>query len=245
MTSIRVGVIGDYDGRPTHLATNEALQHCASALGASADVTWLATESLAETGFQKIMCAHDAFWCAPGSPYKSMDGALRAVRYAREGGHPFIGTCGGFQHVVLEYARNVLGFIDADHAEYDPYASNPFITPLSCSPFGRTMKIYLEPDSSAYQFYGMATAEEEYRCNFGLDEARQRMIHEGGLRVVATDQDGEARILELPGHPFFMATLFVPQTTSRPEQPHPLIVAFLRATQAVEGKPDKKVGQAV
>ena len=245
MTTIRVGVIGDYNGRPTHLATDEALNHCAAALGTSVDITWLATEPLTETDIHKIMSAYDAFWCAPGSPYKSIDGALRAICYAREGGHPFIGTCGGFQHVVLEYARNVLGFVDAQHAEYDPYASNLFITPLSCSPFGQTMQVYLEPGSSAYAYYSAATAEEEYRCNFGLDEARQRLLHEGGLRVVATDQDGEARILELPEHRFFMATLFVPQMTSTPEQPHPLVSAFLKAALAKREKPGKRVEQTV
>lgn len=243
MASIRVGVIGDYDGRPTHLATNEALNHCASALDTSADITWIPTESLTEADLYKVMSAYDAFWCAPGSPYKSMDGALRAVRYAREGGHPFIGTCGGFQHVVLEYARNVLSFSDAHHAEYDPYASNLFITPLSCSPFGQTMQIHFEPDSNAYRYYGTATAEEQYRCNFGLDESRQRMIHEGGLRVVATDHNGEVRIVELPEHTFFMATLFVPQMTSAPEQPHPLVLAFLEAALAKYGKSGINVEQ--
>lgn len=94
-----------------------------------------------------MMREYDAFWCAPGSPYRSLTGALDAIRFAREERVPFIGTCGGFQHAVIEYARNVLGFADARHAEYDPYASSDlFISALSCSPFGETMRVEIEPD---------------------------------------------------------------------------------------------------
>jgi CTP synthase (UTP-ammonia lyase) len=158
-----------------------------------------------------------------------MQGALNGIRYAREHGLPFLGTCGGFQHMVIEYARNMLGFAEAAHAESDPYASELFVTALSCSLVGKTLQVHVDPKSGVYSYYQQACVEEQYYCNFGLNPAYQQLIHDGGLRVVGRDQDQEARILELPEHPFFVATLFVPQLTSTPEHPHPLIMAYLRA----------------
>ena len=151
------------------------------------------------------------------------------MRLARERDLPLLGTCGGFQHLVIEYARNVLGFTDAQHAEYDPYASNLFISELACSLAGRTMEVQLAAGSRAAGFYGSTRTSERYYCNFGLNPEHRRRLHEGGLRVVGTDQDDEARVLELPDRRFYLATLFVPQLSSAPESPHPLIVAFLRA----------------
>jgi CTP synthase (UTP-ammonia lyase) len=171
----------------------------------------------------------DALWCAPGSPYQSMDGALQGIRFAREEGWPFIGTCGGFQHVVIEYARNVLGFADAAHAESDPDASTLFVSKLACSLLGKTMKVHIDPASRVYMMYQRAVVEEQYYCQFGLNPHYQATIHDGGLRIVGFDDDREARIVELPQHPFFVGTLFVPPLTSTAEQPHPLILAYLQA----------------
>jgi len=229
--AISVGVIGDLDPRfPPHAATNAALEHAATALGASVEVRWHATESLLDVDPGEVL-VEDALWCAPGSPYRSLDGALRGVRFARENNRPLLGTCGGFQHVVIEYARNVLGFADAQHAEYDPYASNLFISELACSLAGQTMSVELAPGSGAARFYGRTEATERYYCNFGLDPEHQRLLDDGGLRVVGLDQDGEARVLELPDHRFYVATLFVPQMSSSPTAPHPLVTALLRAAE--------------
>jgi putative intracellular protease/amidase len=195
---ISVGVIGDFDpGFPPHLATNAALGHSAAAVGADVDVRWHATDSLAGGDLAELSI-EDALLCAPGSPYRSLDGALRAIRFAREGDVPLLGTCGGFQHVAIEYARNVLGFEDAQHAEYDPYASRLFIAELSCSLAGKTMAVELAAGSRAAQLYGRTQVRERYYCNFGLDSEHQELLDEGGLRVVGVDQDGEARVLELP-----------------------------------------------
>lgn len=227
---VSIGVIGDYDPRfPPHPATNDSLRHAAANLGVEVDVQWLGTSSLEGADLAQLGAAHDALWCAPGSPYRSLDGALRAIRLARESDIPFLGTCGGFQHVVIEYARNVLGFEDAQHAEYDPYASDLFISELSCSLAGQTMSVRLRGDSHAARCYGKTEALERYYCNFGLNPEHQGRLHEGGLRIVGTDQDGEARVLELPDRRFYVATLFVPQLSSSPGSPHPLIVAYLRA----------------
>jgi CTP synthase (UTP-ammonia lyase) len=170
----------------------------------------------------------DALWIAPGSPYKSLIGALNAIRFAREHDLPLLATCGGCQHVVIEYARNVLGFEDAAHAEYDPYASNLFITPLSCSLVGQKMEVEIEPGSRVEAIYGGTSAFEQYYCNFGLNPEVQDRLHAAGLRIVGRDANGEARILTLPQHRFFVATLFVPQLTSSLDDPHPMIRAFFK-----------------
>jgi CTP synthase (UTP-ammonia lyase) len=91
--SLKVGIIGDFDPRrPSHIATNEAVSHAAAALDATADCCWLPTQSLNDEASEAMLKPFDALWCAPGSPYKSMNGALRAIRFAREQGWPFIGT---------------------------------------------------------------------------------------------------------------------------------------------------------
>lgn len=229
MTStLSVAVIGDFDDTFTpHPATNDAVRHAATRLGVEADIVWTPTESL-ERDLGPVRTA-DALWCAPGSPYRSLRGALAALCYGREGGVPTLGTCGGCQHIIIEYARNVLEFEDAQHAEYDPYGSRLFISQLTCSLAGQTMSVNLTPESKAATVYGTTSIHEQYYCNFGLNPEYQELLDKGGLRVVGFDNTGEARVLELPEHPFYVATLFVPQTRSTPERPHPLITSLLTA----------------
>lgn len=234
--NLRVGIIGDHDpDNTTHAATDRALAHAAGDLGASVDVEWLPTDALRGHA-PEVAQSFDALFCSPGSPYKSLDGALEAIRVAREDDIPFVGTCGGFQHAVVEYARNVLGFAGAGHTEYDPDALVPFVSALSCSPFGQEMRVYVEWGSLAHEIYRAPEAKEEYRCNYGLEPGSRKLLEEGGLRASGTDPDGEVRILELPGHPFYVATLFVPQLRSSPEDPHPLVAAFVRAGLAAKSE---------
>ncbi|MDF2565786.1 MAG: hypothetical protein K0Q53_2190 [Massilibacillus sp.] len=163
---IKIGIIGDFEsGRQSHEATNEALNHCADYLGICLESQWLPTESL-EKDIDKSVTYFDGLWCAPGE-YKSIQGALNAIQFARENDYPFIGTCAGFQHTVLEYARNKLGLHDAQHTEYDPNASNLIITALSCL-IGKTGKIFINKNSKVYKFYNKTEIEERFSCNFGL-----------------------------------------------------------------------------
>ncbi|MDP4090501.1 MAG: glutamine amidotransferase [Bacillota bacterium] len=229
---IKIGIIGDYDPeRLSHKATDEALRHCAGHLGIELELQWLPTEAL-EENTDEIVHHFDGLWCSPGSPYKSMKGAVNAIRFAREQDYPFIGTCGGFQHAVIEYAQNKLGWINAGHAEYDPFSSELFITALCCSLVGETRRILILPNSKVYAIYGKAEVEERYNCSFGLNPEYQRLMDESGFRVAGTDEAGEARILELPQNRFFTATLFQPQLSSSQENPHELILAYLTASKA-------------
>ena len=181
----------------------------------------------------------DGLLVAPGSPYRSMDGALRAIEYARRHDLPLLGTCGGLQHVIIEYARNVLGLADAQHAEYDPYASMLFVTPLSCSLAGRTMAVDVRPGTRASDAYVSPSATEHYYCNFGLNPAYLDHLAAGGLCVSGTDELGEVRIVELRDRRFFVATLFVPQASSSVTRPHPLVTAFVDAAARVAHEVDR------
>lgn len=95
---------------------------------------------------------------------------------------------------------------------------------------GEKMKVYINKNSKTYRFYQTETVEEEYYCDFGLEPAYQDDLEEAGLKIVGIDQDEETRIVEIPDHPFYIATLFVPQLTSSADEPHPLIINFMKAT---------------
>jgi CTP synthase (UTP-ammonia lyase) len=222
----RLLILGEFNPlfRP-HAATNEAIGHSAAQLGLEVEPEWMSTADVTPSAVTEC----DGLWIAPGSPYKSMERTLAAIRHARETGIPCLGTCGGCQHMIIEYARNVLGIADAQHAEYDPYASRLFISELTCSLVGRSMVLRFAPGSRVARIYGRTSATEEYYCNFGVNPDVIPELKKGTLRIVGSDAEGEVRVLELPRHPFFIATLFVPQTSSRPDRPHPLVNAFIQA----------------
>lgn len=198
------------------------------ATSSTSSVEWIPTPDLAH-GAEHTLREFDGVWIAPGSPYESMQGALAAICVARTTALPLIGTCGGFQHVVIEYARNVLGVSDAEHAEYDPTASQLFITALECSLAGMTMSVRLRSGTLAATAYRADETTESYYCSFGLNADYLGALETGGLSVSGVDQDGEVRVIELPTHPFFIATLFVPQMASTEQSPHPLVSAFVAA----------------
>src|SRR5438105_3785558 len=157
------------------------------------------TAELARPGGLKCLAEYGGLWIGPGSPYESMEGALSAIRMAREQGIPLLRTCGGFQHIILEYARNVLGFKDADHEESSPEASRLFVSRLACSLVGRTMTITLEPSSMLHRLYGRSQVQEQYLCNFGVNPAFTDILRSSALRIVGSDPEGEVRAVELPG----------------------------------------------
>lgn len=228
-TSINIGIIGDYDGRPSHLATEEALKAGAKTLNLEMNYKWLSTEMF-DSDVQELQY-YDGLWCAPGSPYKSMNGAINAIKYARENNCPFIGTCGGFQHAVIEFGRNVLNITDLKDANFNPYNTNEYITALSCSLVGQTRRITLCNDSRLYNVYGNTEIVEKYNCCFGLNVHYQRLLNDNGFKIVGIDENDEARIMLIESNIFFIVTLFQPQLSSSYDNPHPLIVEYLRAAR--------------
>ena len=221
-----IAIIGEYSpDYPPHVATTGAIGHSAAKLDVAINSEWLSTDDITDRLFE----SHSAIWVAPGSPYKNMEKTLSAIRYARENDVPCLGTCGGFQHMIIDYARNVLGFVDAQHAEYDPYASNLFISELKCSLAGRPMTLKIAADSLVSRIYGSLSAIEDYYCNFGVDPSHVPRLKSGPLHFTGSDDEGEVRVLELPNHRFYIGTLFVPQMRSTESNPHPLVTAFLQA----------------
>ena len=227
-----IAILGEYDSTFTpHVATGLAIRHSSAVLSTPIEGEWVSTQNIDESLFSR----YSGLWVAAGSPYKNLDRTLWAIEHARKNNVPCFGTCGGFQHMVLEYARNVLRYRDAQHAEYDPYASTLFISHLACSLAGREMELTFENGSQVAEIYGSTSAREEYYCNFGVDPGKVGLLGSRGLRISGSDSEGEVRVIELPNHPFYVGTLFVPQTRSTERQPHPLVTAFVQAVAAASG----------
>lgn len=222
----KIALIAEYDATfEPHVATERALKHSSSLLDVPVAYEWVSTENLDE----KIFPDYQGFWIGPGSPYKNMAKTIAAIKYARENDVPLLGTCGGFQHVILEIAKNILGFNDAQHAEYDPYSSKLFISELACSLAGREMELLIQPESTVARFYGTAKVNEKYYCNFGVNPDYVEELKKAPIQIVGSDSEGETRVIEIPENRFFVATLFVPQTRSTGENPHPLVTGFVKA----------------
>jgi CTP synthase (UTP-ammonia lyase) len=236
-TTARIGLVGDHDVTvPAHQAIPRALALAADALGTAIEFDWVATETIAE---EARLAPFDGLWCVPASPYRSMEGALNSIRFARLRPLPFLGTCGGFQHAVVEYARGVLGWADADHAESAPDAVRPVITPLACALVEVSDGIRFRPGSRIAAAYGATEAVEGYRCRYGLNPAFRAALLSGPLRVAAEDSAGEVRGIELDGHPFFVATLFQPERAALTGRLPPLVKAFARAVIAHAGRRER------
>jgi len=221
-----IALLGEYTPTfPPHAATNAAIEHAKAALNLEIGYDWISTANIKPSLFE----SYAGIWIAPGSPYKNMVNTLQAIRYAREHNIPCFGTCGGFQHMIIEYAHNVLDFKDAQHAEYDPYASQLLISELICSLAGREMQLNFTPGSRVANIYGTPTVTEQYYCNFGINPDYIEILKQGPMLITGADAEGDIRVIEWPDHRFFIGTLFVPQVQSTLDQPHPLITAFLTA----------------
>lgn len=227
-----IALVGDFDPSVTaHQAIPDALRLSAERLGVAVAPTWVHTASLSSPVYATL-AEFAAVWCVPASPYANADGALAAIRFARESGRPFLGTCGGFQHAVIEYARNVLGLHAADHAETAPNADMPLIARLSCSLVEKSGTIFAVAGTRLCAAYGSETANETYHCNYGLNPTYEKLFAgDSDMRVCARDSTGDVRAVELASHPFFVATLFQPERSALRDVEHPLVTAFVAAVR--------------
>ncbi|GHC55594.1 CTP synthase C-terminal region-related (seleno)protein [Streptomyces flavofungini] len=213
-----------------HTRVPSLLSALAARDGLLLDAYWIPTPDAEEPDAVR---GFDAVWVLPGSPYRSEAGALAAIRAAREDGIPFLGTCGGFQHAVLEFARNACGLTGVAHAENDPDADDLLITPLACSLVGHEGTVRLTPGSLAESLLGADRAQERYHCLYAPDGSTHlATLEEHGLRFTGVDEEGQARVAELPGHPFFLATLFQPEQYGDGSRPHPFVRGLARAAVA-------------
>jgi CTP synthase (UTP-ammonia lyase) len=226
----RIALVGD---RSQHVRSHTRIPGLFEVLraqhGIGIDAYWVPTPDATATD----LAGFDGIWLLPGSPYLSEEGALHAVRIAREHRIAFLGTCGGFQHMLLEFARTVCGITDASHGESDPDGERPLIVPLACSLVGHEGAVNLTPGSLAERVFGVERSVERYHCAYGLDHGFLPELTRHGLRFTGFDDDGEVRVAELDGHPFLMGTLFQPELAGDGSRCHVVIRAFAEAAVAV------------
>jgi len=223
-----IGIIGDFHHSKTQSAIAGSIEHCNRTSEINTSYRWIDTTTLDQDNYAESLKNLSGIWSASGSPFKSLDGALNAIKYARENRIPHLGTCGGYQHTIIEYARNVAGYRNAQHAEYSDDLANLFITKMACSLSGTRGKVTIIENTSAYKIYNTNVIEVDYFCTYGLNNDYKSPLLQGDLVVSGTDANNEIRILELKNHPFFIITAFVPQVDSTYEKPNPLITEFIK-----------------
>jgi len=216
----RIALVGDlHDQQKSYQAIARALSAVPEG-----EVTgdWISTDSVSK----EKLADYDGIWCVPGMPYRSAGGAISAIRHARTSRTPFLGTSAGFQYALIEYARNVLGFAEAEHQKSHPKTGMPLISPLACALAGMKARVHFTPGSLLRKAYHAADSVEHYHCSFGVNERYRRLLDGGDLCITALDDQQEIRGVELDGHPFFVATLFQPEMG---HLPNPLVGAFAAA----------------
>lgn len=222
--SASIALIGDRDDSVTaHRAIPQALALEDPAL----QLQWLPTPAVHDTDLGQF----NGLWCVPASPYVDTAGALCAIRYARESGTPFFGSCGGYQYAALEFARHVLGLHDADNTETHPDTPTPLINSLSCALIDTQSIIALSPGSRIAQMAGAEQLTETYRCAYGVNRDYLASFDGSDLEFCGFDQDGDPRVFLHRTHPFFLGTAFQSERAALSGHRHPLVKAFVHACQ--------------
>jgi CTP synthase (UTP-ammonia lyase) len=225
---LRVALVGDFNPSVVaHQAIPKALELAGAQYRVEVEPTWFHTGSI--SGAEVRLAGFDGIWCVPASPYANTTGALAAIRYARERGRPFLGTCGGFQHALIEYARNVCSMPGAEHAEIDPGAALQLISPLTCSLVERSEEILLAEGGLLRRAYGLPRITEGYHCSYGLNCEYESRLFRDGLQANAHGVNGEVRGVELAGHPFYVGALFQPERRALRGEVPQLVAAFVAA----------------
>ena len=210
------------DRNPAYLTHREI----DAAITLAPQIRWVGTEDARIDGY-------DGVWVVPGTPYRDEDAVMAAIRFAREEGMPILGTCGGFQHMAVEYARNVLGIAGAAHAETEPDGETIVVGALACSLVGQERTVTPVPGTRLAAICGSEPFAGFHFCNYGLAADLP------GLVVSAHADDAGVEAFELPDHPFYLATLFQPQVgTAERGSLHPVLGALLAAVSgAVASRP--------
>jgi CTP synthase (UTP-ammonia lyase) len=220
-----IGVVADFDSTlPSHRAIPIAIATAAAMLNCDVSITWIATDDV-DDGIR----AYDGLWCAPGTPYRSADGALYALRHARELDVPLLATSGGFQYAVVEYARNVRGLQKAGHAEAEPSTSMPVIAPLSRPLVDAVETVRIPLDSRLREPYGRSASEERFHCRFGLNPLYVREFRDGAMRGCAIAMAGETCAVEIRSNRFFVGTLYQPELSALAGRLHSLVLSFVQS----------------
>jgi CTP synthase (UTP-ammonia lyase) len=220
---VNVIVLGDRDER--HL-THRELDAALELIGDGVRCRWVATDSPAARALDDV----DGVWLVPGSPYRDDGAAYRAIAHCLRTGTPYLGTCAGFQYACVQLARTWAGKDDAAHAESDPEAPDPVVVALACSLYGERRIVTPVPGTRFAAICGERPFEGFHWCGFGLASGPAQMLADAGVTLAAHAPDAGVEAIELPEHPFFIATAFQPQVGARNSgELHPLIASFLDA----------------
>jgi CTP synthase (UTP-ammonia lyase) len=218
-----IAALGDRD---TGYLTHREIDAAMTLAPAGVEVRWVPTPDARIDAF-------DGVWVLPGTPYRDDDAVLAAIRFAREEGMPILGTCGGFQYMAVEFARNVAGITGAGHAEVEPDAASLVIDRLACSLVGEERTVTAVAGTRLASVCGVEPFTGFHWCNYGLVEGQIERLASAGLTMGAFADDAGVEAFELPGHPFYLATLFQPQVgSSRRRELHPVLAALVAASQS-------------
>jgi CTP synthase len=238
--SVTIGFVGKYIGlKDAYLSVVSALEHSGIWEGARVNIKWIDAESVEKEGV-KVLEGVDGILVPGGFGQRGIEGKITAIRYARENKIPFLGLCLGLQCAVIEFARNVCNLQGANSTEFDPKTPHPVIDLLpeqrEIKNMGGTMRLggyrcELKEGTLASRLYNRAYVVERHRHRYEVNNEYRGILESNGLVVSGIYKERDlVEIIELKDHPFFIATQFHPEFTSRPNRPHPLFSGFIRAT---------------
>ena len=238
--TVTIGIVGKYVDLPdAYLSVVESLRHGAQANGARLDLRWVPSEEMTGLYASSHMEGLDGVLVPGGFGPRGIEGKIEAIRFARESRIPFLGLCLGMQCAVIEYARNVAGLANAHSAEFEPTSPHPVIDLMESqqdvSEKGGTMRLglyaaKLAEGSLVRSLYGEPVIYERHRHRYEVNNRYRRDLEEAGLKLSGLSPDENlVEIVELPEHPFFLASQFHPEFKSRPNHPHPMFEGFMRA----------------
>ncbi|MCC3530664.1 MAG: CTP synthase [Microcoleus sp. PH2017_22_RUC_O_B] len=245
---IDIALVGKYVRlNDAYLSVVEALRHAAISIGCDLNLHWINSEDLESGNIENYLQDINGIVVPGGFGIRGVDGKIAAIRYAKHHKIPFLGLCLGMQCAVIEWARNTAQLKDANSAEFNPDTANPVINLLpeqqDVIDLGGTMRVGLypcrvNPDTLAFKLYQKEVIYERHRHRYEFNNAYRNLFLESGYVVSGTSPDGRlVEMIELPNHPFFIASQFHPEFQSRPSAPHPLFQGFIQVASS-QGKQD-------
>ena len=237
---VRIALVGKYiQLHDAYLSVSESLFHAAAANDAVCDIKWVDSEELTQENINDVLGDCEGILVPGGFGDRGIEGMILAARYAREKDVPYLGICLGMQIAVIEFARNVVGWADANSAEFTSTSLHPVIDLMpeqqSITAKGGTMRLgqypcALDKESKAYALYGEETIYERHRHRYELNNDFREELCEKGLRLAGLSPDGRlVEVVENPANRWFVAAQFHPEFKSRPNKPQPLFYGFVKA----------------
>ncbi|MEL6605833.1 MAG: CTP synthase [Cyanobacteria bacterium J06614_10] len=238
--TIEIAIVGKYvQLNDAYLSVTEALRHAGTHFDTEVKIRWVDSEILEEEEVSQHLEGVAGIVVPGGFGHRGVKGKIKTIQYAREQNIPFLGLCLGMQCLVLEWAEHIAKLPQANSSEFDPETSNPVISLMpeqeDVVDLGGTMRLGLwpcriEPDTLASRLYDKEVIYERHRHRYEFNNAYRNLFLETGFMISGTSPDGRlVEIVELPGHPYFIACQFHPEFQSRPNTPHPMFLGLIEA----------------